>query len=173
MHAEVGWRDLRAWAGLSRMIGRSLQQELTTAPTGRAFQEMLAEQVTLIRSIPLEAAQRVHERATQAMVEGTRFADLIGDIMETGGVAQSRAKLIARTETARTNSVLTQVRAEHVGSDSYIWRTAQDEQVRPDHAKLEGKTILWAEPPLAGPNQRYHAGQGPNCRCYPEPILSD
>jgi SPP1 gp7 family putative phage head morphogenesis protein len=173
MHAEVGWRDLRAWTALSRTIGRNLSRELTSAPTGAAFHALLAEQVNLIKSIPLEAAQRVHERTKEALVQGTRFADLIPEIMETGKVAQSKARLIARTETARTSSVLTQVRAQAVGSDGYIWRTAEDAQVRPDHARLNGTLVKWSEPPLAGSNMRYHAGQGPNCRCYPEPILPD
>lgn len=173
MHGEVAWRDLRAWQYLSRTIGRSLAAELKTAPVGVLFRGMLAEQVVLIRSLPIEAAQRVHERTQVALTEGTRFADLIAEIRESGKVTVGRARLIARTETARTSSVLTEVRSKHIGSEAYRWRTAMDESVRPEHRKLEGKIIKWSEPPLAGPNMRYHAGQGPNCRCYPEPILPD
>lgn len=172
MHAEVGWRDLRAWKALSNQIGKGLTVELASAPVGVAFQKLMGEQVRLIRSLPLEAGQRVHELTQTLLTGGGRFDEIVPEILRSGKVSVSRAKLIARTETARTSSVLTQVRSEHVGSDSYIWRTAGDAQVRPDHRKLEGKTVLWSSPPIAGSNgMRYHAGQGPNCRCYPEPIL--
>jgi SPP1 gp7 family putative phage head morphogenesis protein len=172
MHAEVGWRDLRAWKALSNQIGKGLTEELTSAPTGVAFAKLMNEQVRLIRSLPLEAGQRVHELTQTLLTGGGRFEEIVPEILRSGKVTVSRAKLIARTETARTSSVLTQVRSEHVGSDSYVWRTAGDAQVRPDHRKLEGKTVLWSSPPIAGSNgMRYHAGQGPNCRCYPEPVL--
>jgi SPP1 gp7 family putative phage head morphogenesis protein len=172
MHAEVGWRDLRAWKALSNQIGKGLTVELAQAPVGVAFKKLMAEQVTLIKSLPLEAGQRVHELTQQALVGGARFDDIIPEILRSGQVSVSRAKLIARTETARTSSVLTQVRAEHVGSTHYEWITAGDEAVRPEHRKLQGKIIAWAEPPIAGSNgMRYHAGAGPNCRCYPSPIL--
>jgi SPP1 gp7 family putative phage head morphogenesis protein len=172
MHAEVGWRDLRAWKALSDQIGKGLTVELASAPVGVAFQKLMGEQVRLIRSLPLEAGQRVHELTQTLLTGGGRFDEIVPEILRSGKVSVSRAKLIARTETARTSSVLTQVRSEHVGSDSYIWRTAGDAQVRPEHRKLEGKTVLWSSPPIAGSNgMRYHAGQGPNCRCYPEPVL--
>jgi SPP1 gp7 family putative phage head morphogenesis protein len=174
MHSEVGWRDLRSWKALANQIGRGLTVELAQAPVGVAFSKLMAEQVTLIKSLPLEAGQRVHQLTQQALIGGARLDEIVPEILRSGQVTVSRAKLIARTETARTSSVLTQVRAEHVGSDSYIWRTAQDAQVREEHRKLEGKTILWSQPPIAAANgTRYHAGQGPNCRCYPEPLLND
>lgn len=174
MHAEVGWRDLRAWKQLSDQIGKGLTAELASAPVGAAFSAMLAEQVVLIKSLPLEAGQRVHELTVQGLTGGARFDEVIPEILRSGQVTIGRAKLIARTETARTSSVLTQVRAEHVGSDAYIWRSAEDEAVRPEHRKLNGHTFKWSDPPIAGTNgMRYHPGQGPNCRCYGEPIIPD
>jgi SPP1 gp7 family putative phage head morphogenesis protein len=171
MHYEVAWRGLSAWKAMARSLGRNLTRELREAPYAPAFGAMMAEQVHLIRSIPLETAERVHERTIAAMSTGARMDDLIEEIMQSGQVAEGRARLIARTETARTASVLTQVRAQYAGSEAYIWRTSKDAQVRPEHQKLEGRVILWSEPPLAGANMYYHAGQGPNCRCYPEPLL--
>jgi SPP1 gp7 family putative phage head morphogenesis protein len=174
MQLDVSSRDMRSWKALANTLGRSLARELGQAPVGPALHGLMAEQVALIQSIPLEAAVRVHERTIAALVSGTRYEEsLIGEIMRIGNVAESRARLIARTETSRTQSVLTQVRAEFAGSEAYIWRTALDEQVRPVHANLEGRIIKWNEPPLAGPGQYYHAGRGPNCRCYAEPILPE
>lgn len=142
-----------------------------TAPTGDALKTLLGEQVNLITSLPTDAARRVHELTMKAIVEGTRPDLLASEILRTGDVTKARATLIARTETARTASVLTQVRAQAVGSTGYIWRTSRDARVRPWHKKLEGQFVEWDNPPECDPGHRAHAGQIFNCRCWAEPII--
>lgn len=172
MVADVARRDERSWIEHGRDIGRSLRQEILSAPTGQILQTLMDEQVRLITSLPREAADRVHRLAIQATHEGTRHEDLISEIMRTGSVTESRARLIARTEVSRASSNLLEARAMHVGSDGYIWRTSDDGDVRPSHRKMEGKFVRWGEPPtldkLTG-----HAGCLPNCRCWAEPVLPD
>jgi len=92
--------------------------------------------------------------------------------MESGDVARSRALLIARTEVTRTATTLTQARAEHIGSEGYIWRTAGDGDVRPSHRAMNGKFVRWDSPPTLD-NLTGHAGCVPNCRCYAEPVIPD
>lgn len=50
----------------------------------------------------------------------------------------------------------------------YIWRTAQDEKVRTEHAEREGKTFDFAKPPKGG-----NPGEDYNCRCSAEIIPQD
>jgi SPP1 gp7 family putative phage head morphogenesis protein len=100
---------------------------------------LLAEQVTLIKSIPLDAAQRVHEWTLAGIEDGTRAKEVAAQILRTNEVSANRAMLIARTETARTSSKLTESRARHVGSEGYIWRTSRDSDVRDSHREMEGK----------------------------------
>lgn len=174
MIADVSTRDLVSWRYLSNELGSGLFKEIQKAPTGIAMREMLAECVGLITSLPTEAAQRVHELTIQARVDSRRANEIATEIMRSGHVTVSRAQLIARTEVSRTASTLVEVRAVHVGSDGYIWRTSDDGDVRPDHVKLEGRMVRWDDPPVAGPKgMRYHAGRGPNCRCFCEPNLPD
>jgi SPP1 gp7 family putative phage head morphogenesis protein len=104
---------------------------------------------------------------------GRRASEIQKDILETGKVTESRAKLIARTEIARTAAGLTMARAKFVGSTHYVWRTSDDPDVRSSHKKMNGAVIPWDSPPQVEPGKRYHAGMFPNCRCYPEPILTD
>ena len=117
--------------------------------SGRVMQQLLAEQVTLIQSIPLEAAQRVHRLTLEGVENSTRASEIAKEILRTEEVTTSRAVLIARTETARTAATLTQARAEHIGADSYIWRTSGDSTVRSDHRALNGKIFQWNNPPVA------------------------
>lgn len=174
MIAEVSRRDETSWNELGRSMGQELKREIRSAPTGIQMREKLEESVGLITSLPLEAAQRVHKLTLQGILNGTRARETAKEILRTGEVTQSRAMLIARTETTRTATALVEARALHVGSLEYIWRTAHDSDVRQLHKDLEGTVHRWSEPPVAGENgERAHPGSIYNCRCWPEPILPD
>lgn len=162
-----------AWADLASEMSRELRKEIQTAPTGQLFQALLNEQVTLIKSIPLDAAQRVHDLTIKGLEDSTRASEIAKEIERSGEVATSRANLIARTEVARTASTLTQSRAEHVGSEGYIWRTSGDSDVRHSHKQMNGKFVRWDSPPTLSDGTTTHAGQIYNCRCYPEPVLPE
>ena len=172
MVADVSRRNAAQWKQNGKDMGLALQVELEQAPTGGLFTSLMNEQVRLIKSLPLDAAERVHMLTTKGMVSGTRAKEIAAEILRTGEVSASRARLIARTEVARTASNFTQARARFAGSDGYIWRTSGDGDVRETHKAMEGKYVRWDTPPKTdtslGP---YHAGCGPNCRCYPEPIF--
>lgn len=173
MLAGVNQRDEGAWAELTRELSLGLRREVRTAPTGELMRKLLAEQVTLIKSLPLEAAQRVHELTLKGLEDSTRASEIAKEIARSGEVTMGRATLIARTEVARTASTLTQARALHVGSVEYIWRTAGDSDVRESHRKMAGKVVRWDTPPTLSDGTVTHAGQIYNCRCWPEPILPE
>ena len=127
------------------------------------------------RSDSADAAQRVHDLATRAVIEGGRADEISGLIMAIGGVTKSRANTIARTEISRATTVFTEARAKDLGSDGYIWRTSEDSDVRHDHQELNGQFIPWDKPPIADKRTgaRAHAGCIYNCRCYPEPVIPE
>lgn len=85
------------------------------------------------------------------------------------GTIRSRAKLIARDQTNKLNSQLTQMRQSELGVRRYVWRTALDERVRDSHREKEGKIYSWDDPP----EDTGHPGEDIQCRCYAEPVLSD
>jgi SPP1 gp7 family putative phage head morphogenesis protein len=175
MLMDVALRDEQAWQTMAKELSRGLREEIRNAPTGRVMQALLAEQVTLIQSIPLEAAQRVHRLTLEGIENSTRAKEIAEEIMRTEEVTTSRAVLIARTETARTATTLTQARAQSIGADSYIWRTSGDSTVRSDHKKLNGKIFRWDDPPIADEQSGTRANPGCiwNCRCFAEPIIPD
>lgn len=172
MLADVSRRDEAVWKALGTEMSRSLIAEIQSAPTGEALRKLLDEQIVLITSIPLRAAERVHKLALESRISGSRFATIVDEIQRSGHVTKSRATLIARTEVARAASGLVQARATYVGSDGYIWRTAEDSDVRKSHKRMSGRFVPWNRPPVTD-GMAGHAGQLPNCRCYPEPVLPD
>lgn len=169
----VNRQDRKAWMAHSEEMGRQLTHEITSTQTGALFTARLAEQVVLIKSLPLEAAKRVHDLTTEALVDGRRSAELAEEIGKSGQVTASRARLIARTEVARTSSMLVETRARGVGSEGYIWRTAGDGDVRDSHKEMNGKYVRWDTIPALSDGTTTHAGQIYNCRCYPEPVIPE
>jgi SPP1 gp7 family putative phage head morphogenesis protein len=172
--ADIAQRDSRAWGELAREMGGTLKRELKNSPIGKTVRQLMDEQVDLITSLPLHAAQRVQKLALENMATGARAKAIQKEILRTGKVTESKAMTIARTETTRAVTAMVESRAQFVGSEGYIWRTAGDGDVRPLHRKLNGKFIKWSEPPVAGESgERAHAGAIYNCRCWPEPVLPD
>lgn len=180
MLAEVNRQDDRAWRIAAQKMSKGLREELNSfshsaygqLSTGALFRDLQRNQVELITSLPLQAADRVHRLTMQNLGTNARPADLKAEILRSGEVTVARATLIARTEVSRASANLTQARATFIGSSGYVWRTAKDSDVRPSHKKMEGKFVSWNNPPTLD-NLTGHAGCLPNCRCYPEPIIPD
>lgn len=174
MVADVARRNDKIWRRVSKEMGASLRGEMMHSRQGVVFREAMDSQVELIRSIPTEAGLRVQKLTEEARVSGRRAEDISKEIMRTTEVTQSRARLIARTEVSRTAANLMMARAIAAGSEGYVWRTSKDADVRDTHRAMEGKYVRWDAPPKTDPNLApYHAGCGPNCRCYAAPVLPD
>lgn len=174
MITEASRKDEAAWRKVGKEMSTGVQEELRArSPVGRLVRALLKEQVELITSLPLDAAKRVHQLTLKNLEQGGRSKDIAAEIMRTGEVTQSRANLIARTEVARTSSLLTEARASSIGSEGYIWRTSHDHDVRKSHKEMEGKFVRWDSPPTLSDGTTTHAGQIYNCRCYPEPVIPD
>lgn len=105
-------------------------------------------------------------------------------IQERQGVSDSRAALLARDQTLKLASQVTQQRAKDVGADSYIWISSNDERVRgrpgglwekaeSNHWTLHGKRFKYSEPPITNPKKgiRNNPGEDFQCRCVASPDL--
>lgn len=95
---------------------------------------------------------------------GLRVEELRDLLMSRGDVSKSRAELIARDQTYKTNAAITRAHHEDAGITSYVWSTSLDERVRPEHEDLEGQTFRYIAPPSEG-----NPGDAINCRCVAVP----
>ncbi|GAB7197649.1 phage head morphogenesis protein [Dickeya oryzae] len=164
-----------AWRAQSLEIGQGLRNIIDNTPISQVVQSIISEQVKYIKSLPIQAADRVYDiqnRAIEAVVAGERPDKFAQEIAASGDVAESRARMIARTEIGRASTALTQARASSAGSTGYIWRTADDGDVRHSHQKMEGKFVYWSGPPTLD-GMTGHAGTLPNCRCWCEVVFPD
>lgn len=125
------------------------------------------ENVNLIRSIPEEYFKKIEQAVYTGTTQGSKAGSLIQQIKHIGKVTTSRAKLIARDQTSKINSALSQQRQQNLGIEEYIWRTAEDDRVRESHASKNGKVFRWDDPP----KDTGHPGADIQCRCIAQPII--
>ena len=135
---------------------------------GELLEAFVADNVRLIRSIPDRLLDDVEGIVLRGIRRGLSATEMGREIQARTGVAQRRARLIARDQVASLNGELTQRRQTTLGVREYIWRTSRDDAVRDDHKAREGKTFRWDKPPSDG-----HPGEPINCRCTAEPVISD
>ena len=177
MFYNVDKDNKKKWDKLSAKMSQELKKELSKAPAKTWMQKYMDDNVGLIKSIPIDAAKRVHKLIKENQYVGLRSTDLIDEIMRIGSISENKAKMIARTETSRYSTALTQMRSESIGADWYVWKAVGDFRTRKGHKRMDGVVVSWNDPPspekLVGEKAygEYHAGETFNCRCYPEPIL--
>jgi len=173
MLEKVSKVNARAYKANAKKMGKLLNEQVTEAETGRVAFELMQEQVELIQSIPLDAANRAQKLAFEAATGGRRASEVAEELARSTKVSESKALLIARTETARANAYITQARAGAAGATGYIWRTTMDGAERESHAKMNGKFVSYDNPPHLIDGTTGHAGTFPNCRCFQDPVFDD
>lgn len=181
MLESVNQKNILMWRQYGEQISKGLRYQLENTDFGMVFDQLFNEQIELISSLSVESADRVikfHDYAKEAYLNGSRTDSFTKDILQTGSVTASRARLIARTEVSRVGSLLTQTRAQSIGSDGYIWRIS-GQNTRDSHRAMEGKFVRWDKPPtfVEGKYKKssmtYHAGCGPNCMCWQEVVIPE
>lgn len=151
VRAAVGVDVLRAEPSLEGRVG--------------AF---VSENVARIKSVPNAYFDEIEKRVTRAVREGATSDQLATSLQEAYEMSDRQAKLIARDQIGKFYGEVNEARQQALGVTHYIWRTSNDERVRPEHADREGKRYAWEDPPEDG-----HPGEPINCRCYPEPDMSE
>lgn len=130
--------------------------------------------MSLIKDLP----KTVYKELRDGYLEGKSFrgTDLEQKLYERLG---SRAKLIVRTESAKVNTALTEVRARSVGVNAYVWSTSDDQRVRKSHKLLNNVMFFWGDPPrfidITKKGIQHintcNCGEIYNCRCVALPVF--
>lgn len=105
---------------------------------------------------------------------GRRHEDIAKDMQALFNVEESKARFIARDQTAKLNAKITQATHQSVGIYDYEWSTSRDSRVRDMHGELEGTRHAYANPPIVSDDGRTaNPGEDYNCRCVAIPVLPD
>jgi len=155
---------------------RKLAVKMVGIDLGRAepwlkqeMQVFVKNNMTLVKSIAEEHIERVEKTIMLGAQQGWRHEELAKTIEDKFGIAENKAKLIARDQVSKFNAALTESRMKDAGIEKYIWQTSGDERVRESHAEKDGKTFSWDDPPEDTGNP----GEDINCRCVAIPVLEE
>ncbi|TXG97740.1 MAG: hypothetical protein E6R08_06370 [Nevskiaceae bacterium] len=154
-------------ASVQRAVGIDISPIISSGGVGDAVELAVKNNVALIKSIPNQYFDRIENAVWQNTGQGNRFEDLAETLKKIDDVTDSRAKLIARDQTGKINSAITQARSKSVGLNKYTWRTSNDERVRDSHAEKEGQVFSFDDPPSDTGNP----GDDVSCRCTAEPYF--
>jgi SPP1 gp7 family putative phage head morphogenesis protein len=177
--SKQSWREAASEAGRGNVIYKALRAELNSPMISGEFYHQIQRNAAVIKTLPADLADQVTRYIADETVKGRRAADIAKEIQETFPQhSKVRASLIARTEVSKTNTAITQVRAQNMGVNWYEWQTSEDGRVRLSHKKMDKVLINWNDPPapevLAGEKSegKYNAGEIYNCRCFGAPIVN-
>ncbi len=132
-----------------------------------ARQQWTQANVNLITSIPRDFFPRVQRDVISAVHSGMRHETLAKEIRQhivgdgmSPGLADSRARLIARDQISKYNGNLAESQQRAVGLETYQWSATHDRRTRETHLALDGTMQKWGNPPSIG-----HPGEPIQCRC--------
>lgn len=188
MITGVSVAEKRSWrmAASSSMMGKrvyaALVNQTNNTAVGAAINEIVANNSKLIKTVPSDLALQFSRYAQEMQMKGIRPEAIAAEMQaKAPQLAAYQLRRIARTESAKAATALTQTRSLAVGCEWYIWHTCQDERVRDSHAPMEGILCRWSDPPspetlfpskYSKPAGNYHPGGIYNCRCIALPVIA-
>jgi len=157
----------RFYSAMQQAVGVDLQSIVQREDLEDVLVATTRENISLIKSIPEEYFKKIESIVFTGTTQGRNSQSMIKQIKDLNKSTTKRAKLIARDQSSKLNSALNQKRQQNLGIEEYIWRTAGDGRVRPDHDSKNGKVFRWDKPPA----DTGHPGQDIQCRCVAQPII--
>lgn len=150
----------------------------------------VAENVSLIESIPEQYIKRIQTMVTNTINSSATWTDLRCEVIKTKDITLNRAKLIARDQTNKVFNAVTLRRFEQLGITRVKWKHSHaDKEPRPYHVRqwdghsgiddgapngLDGFEFDLNNPPVINEKtgRRGFPGEEINCSCMMIPIVS-
>lgn len=132
-----------------------------------------SENVGLIKSIPQGLLGEMEDIVSTGFSAGKTLTSVVKDIEMSYHVSRTKARFLARDQTAKLNAEISQAQQRAAGCTKYTWRTAGDQRVRDRHEELDKTVHYWDDPPIVDKKtgRRCHPGEDYNCRCVAIPIF--
>nr|WP_321986155.1 phage minor head protein [uncultured Lichenicoccus sp.] len=169
---ETARRSDAALRSSLKKAGFTVEFKLTKT-VNDILQASIAQNVSLIRSIPQQHMHAVEGAVMRSVQAGRDLSSLVTELRERHDVTRDRATLIARQQVNAATATVTRARQQEMGLTEAEWvHSAGGKHPRPEHVKagrdhlrydvtkgayLEGK---WIWP-----------GTEINCRCVSRPVI--
>lgn len=157
-------------------MGVNLGQVIYNEDLSNFVSLSVSRNVSLIKSLPEEYFKTIETIVTNGLVNGERYNSIANKIVSATGANEklkNRINTIARNETATLMSQLNIKRSEALGITKGIYRTSEDERVRPCHSELNGVKFDLNKGAWSKSCGKYiiPGVTDINCRCFYDPIL--
>lgn len=166
------------------MVGQSLKElsggltlKVTKMPADLedSVKASIASNVSLIRSIQAQFAQRVESTVMTAIQMGGKgTAQVFEDLQKIEGITDRRAKIIADDQVRKVTSSMNSARMQAAGVQEFRWiHSGGGADPRELHLELDGQIFRYDDPPVIDEKtgERGMPGQLVNCRCVAQPIV--
>lgn len=158
-------KDLSGGLSIKTDVLRGQMQPVITAS--------IAENVGLIKSIPVEYMPRVRTAVMKSIMSGG-LQTLVPALKKSGQITQRHAELMAMDQTRKLYSAINVHRMKALGIKQFQWHhSASSQQPRKDHIEMDGKIYSFDSPPVIDrkTGERGFPGQAINCRCFMSPVI--
>jgi len=165
--------SIKEWKkAVSKTLGIDILEDYYS---GDFYREMIerwvSANVDLIKTQPRESLGRMKELIYKDYMSGRSTSNIVKELQAQYGMDKRHAQLIARDQTAKLNSEITQSQQRDAGVSKYEWSGTLDRRERESHRALEGKIFSWDNPPETDGGRRCHPGEDYQCRCCALPVF--
>ena len=163
-----GYHRARLISTFRSALGVDIRPTLNDASVRRLMDAWVAENVSLIRTIPRRAHDGLHRALRRELADAPFDQSRLSALLRREyGSSGYNLRRLTRDQTSKAIGQLTQSRHRQIGIEEYIWRTVRDERVRQSHASLEGTRQRYDSPPAVG-----NPGDDIQCRCVAQPVIA-
>lgn len=152
--------------GIDYLTNAKLQEELQLA---------VSQNVALIKSIAQDELGSIEKSVLNSIRLGVHPTKVLEEALKKG-VSYSRAKMIARDQSAKTTERLSIIRQKAAGFIFFKWLESDDERVRSTHRAVAEKVTQFGvgvykvdDPPLVG-DRKLLPAEDYQCRCTAIPM---
>lgn len=158
--------------------GLTLKTSIVSSGEEESATALIAENVSLIKSIPQQYLKDVTGSVMRSITTGKGIVDLIPDLEKYEGITARRAKNIALDQTRKAYNSINRQKLLNNGTKQFEWvHSGGGLYPRESHIEISGKIFSFEnieeeQAALGVPeNDRGFPGQPINCRCTMRPII--
>lgn len=154
--------------------GMSLKTSLASPGLAEITKAAIAENVSLIKSIPAQYLQQVEGAVMRSITTGNGLADLVPALEKYEGQTHRRARNIALDQTRKTYNSINRDRMQSLGLKKFMWHhSGGGAHPREDHVEMDGQVFRFDDPPVIDQRtgEKGIPGQAPNCKCTMSPVF--
>lgn len=163
---QGSWHTGKTISSVKSATGVDVSPFLLMSDIRPTLETSITVNVDLIKGLNADTKRRVEMVMFDAIAMRRNQKYVTRELALAMGISQRKARLIARDQTHKLNSLLTRLRNEQLGIEAYVWLTMRDDKVRRVHRERQDKVFRWDTPPYDG-----HPGYPINCRCVSAAVL--